>query len=79
MILSPGNHRAPLTLSAIGGHNLLFRPSVILQGLLAHVVAEAVLSAPQVLCLILLSQTNFFINEAVFALCSIDLIPSFNL
>lgn len=42
-------HAAPLGLAPISVCNVLFRPSVIAHGLLAHFVAEALLSAPQML------------------------------
>ncbi|CAL8468704.1 g8244 [Coccomyxa elongata] len=42
-------HRAPLTLSKMSGRQLVFRPGVALQGLLAHYTAEALLSAPGLL------------------------------
>ncbi|BDA43314.1 probable vacuolar protein sorting-associated protein 13B [Coccomyxa sp. Obi] len=42
-------HRAPLTLSKLSGRQLVFRPGVALQGLLAHYTAEALLSAPGLL------------------------------
>lgn len=42
-------HAAPLVLSPVVATRLLFRPSVIAHGLLAHFVAEALLSAPQML------------------------------
>ena len=42
-------HAAPLTLSPVIASRLLFRPSVVAHGLLAHFVAEALLSAPQML------------------------------
>ena len=40
---------APLALSPVAASRLLFRPSVIAHGLLAHFVAGALLSAPQML------------------------------
>ena len=42
-------HAAPLLLSPVMATRLLFRPSVMAHGLLAHFVAEALLSAPQML------------------------------
>jgi len=42
-------HAAPLLLSPVVSTNLLFRPSIVAHGLLAHFVAEALLSAPQML------------------------------
>ena len=42
-------HAAPLALSPVSAMRLLFRPSVMAHGLLAHFVAEALLSAPQML------------------------------
>jgi hypothetical protein len=41
--------RAPLKLSRITLQDVLFRPHVLLRGLAAHSMAEALLSAPQVL------------------------------
>ncbi len=38
-----------MTLSALRGRRLVFRPDVVLQGALAHYTAEALLSAPGVL------------------------------
>lgn len=40
---------APLSLAPISAARMLFRPSVVASGLLAHFVAEALLSAPQML------------------------------
>ncbi|KAK9829132.1 hypothetical protein WJX72_004063 [[Myrmecia] bisecta] len=42
-------HRSPLYLPTVVGQGLLFRPSVLLHGLLAHYMAEALLNAPQML------------------------------
>ncbi|KAL3150505.1 hypothetical protein ABBQ32_000323 [Trebouxia sp. C0010 RCD-2024] len=42
-------HRAPLTIAGVGSSRLLYRPSVMLHGLLAHALAEAMLSAPGML------------------------------
>ncbi|KAL0034546.1 hypothetical protein WJX79_007807 [Trebouxia sp. C0005] len=42
-------HRAPLSVAGVGASKLLFQPSVMLHGLLAHAVAEALLSAPGML------------------------------
>lgn len=42
-------HAAPLSLAPISACRLLFRPSVVAHGLLAHFIAEALLSAPQML------------------------------
>ncbi|KAL4436856.1 hypothetical protein ABPG75_003995 [Micractinium tetrahymenae] len=42
-------YRAPVTLSRIAAHDVLFRPHILVRGLMAHGVAEAVLNAPQVL------------------------------
>eukprot|EP00887_Chlorella_sp_A99_P008011 scaffold12.g8011.t1 len=44
-----GARRAPLSLSRIAAHEVLFRPHVLVRGLMAHSVAEAVLNAPQIL------------------------------
>ena len=41
--------RTPLSLPGVGARNLFFRPSIMLQGLLAHYAAEALLNAPAVL------------------------------
>ena len=45
--LSP--RRAPLTLSRNEAHEALFRPHVLVRGLAAHLMAEALLNAPQML------------------------------
>ncbi|DBA79124.1 TPA: Protein argonaute-3, variant 2 [Trebouxia sp. C0004] len=42
-------HRAPLSVAGVGASRLLFQPSVMLHGLLAHALAEALLSAPSML------------------------------
>ena len=41
--------RSPLRLPAVQADSLLFRPSIMLHGLLAHYVAEALLNAPQMI------------------------------
>jgi len=41
--------RAPLSVAGVGASRLLFQPSVMLHGLLAHALAEALLSAPGML------------------------------
>lgn len=41
--------RTPISLPHIHGRSLFFRPSIMLQGLLAHYAAEALLNAPAVL------------------------------
>ena len=41
--------RSPLRLPAVHADSLLFRPSIMLHGLLAHYVAEALLNAPQMI------------------------------
>lgn len=41
--------QAPLRLAPISACRLLFRPTVVAHGLMAHFVAEALLSAPQML------------------------------
>eukprot|EP00898_Chlorokybus_atmophyticus_P004731 jgi/Chlat1/5259/Chrsp33S05096 len=47
--VSIDTHRSPLTLSALQLRGLLYRPPVLLHGLLAHYVAEAILNAPGML------------------------------
>lgn len=42
-------HRSPVTLSRIAAQSVLFRPTILLRGLAAHIMAEAMLNAPQVL------------------------------
>ena len=37
-----------MAVTALAAHGLLFRPTVMLQGVVAHVAAEAMMSAPQV-------------------------------
>ena len=41
--------RSPLRVPAVQADSLLFRPSIMLHGLLAHYVAEALLNAPQMI------------------------------
>lgn len=41
--------RAPVTLSRIAAHSALFRPHVLVRGLMAHGIAEGLLNAPQML------------------------------
>ena len=45
----PCQCRSPLALSRVAARNVLFRTEVLLRGLVAHVMAEAMFSAPQVL------------------------------
>lgn len=45
----PASYRAPLSVAGVGASRMLFRPSVMLHGLLAHALAEALLSAPGML------------------------------
>jgi len=47
--VSIDTHRSPLALSRISVENILFRPDVLMRGLAAHGMAEALLSAPGVL------------------------------
>lgn len=48
-MLSEWMCRAPLQVAGVSGSRLLYRPSVMLHGLLAHALAEALLSAPGML------------------------------
>ena len=54
--------RTPVNLPAMHASNLLFRPSIMLQGLLAHYAAEVLLNAPAVLGSLdlLLNPTGLF-------------------
>lgn len=54
--------RTPVSLPAIASSDLLFRPSIVLQGLLAHYAAETLLNAPALLGSLdlLLNPTGLF-------------------
>ena len=37
-----------MVVAPLAAHGLLFRPAVMIQGVVAHIAAEAMMSAPQV-------------------------------
>ena len=71
-------HAAPLLLSPVIATRLLFRPAIMAHGLLAHFVAEALLSAPQMLgsLELLLNPTGEWLTEGALTVCCVPVVSS---